>query len=367
MTNDTFEDELRSLLRDTADAEGPAYVDVDPHAVVTRGRRVVRRRRMAAGAGIAAAVLAIGAGGALVNGVGQDRTDTTVPAGPTTGLGSGSFSVDLDVSSALQGTITPLPNDPTSVRVDVNQQTKKWQVTVTGSDGRPTMRPAATLPANPRFSTYAEVGNRPGLIVGLMPLAAKDIVPVWATDPVESSVSSALVMGADRRAFAIRYSAAPDPNVPGDTIFAGFAWTDGEKVFTSAGTSVPSARLLDSVAFVDETQGLFGLFGPKTTASKRLIDPPEGKLPGLVTGKLPINSATMQTSVLVLLPAGAKGVDVSASSGATVHNIDTAPAGSVGRTMVMVRLTTPKDTPGSGVERLRWINADGSAGSGTIG
>ena len=86
-----------------------------------------------------------------------------------------------------------------------------------------------------------------------------------------------------------------------------------------------------------------------------------------MTGKLPINSATMQTGVLVLLPAGARGVDVSASSGATVHNIDTAPAEGTGTTMVMVRLTTPKDTPGSGVKRLRWTNADGSAGSGTIG
>ena len=148
---------------------------------------------------------------------------------------------------------------------------------------------------------------------------------------------------------------------------AGFDWTDGKSVFTSAGTRVPSDQLLDSVAFVDETQGLFGLFGPKTTASKRLNDTPEGKLPALVTGKLPIDSATMQTGVLVLLPAGARGVDVSASSGATVHNIDTAPAEGTGTTMVMVRLTTPKDTPGSGVKRLRWTNADGSAGSGTIG
>ena len=38
MSTDTFEDQLRSLLHDTADAEGPAYVDVDPNAVVTTGR-----------------------------------------------------------------------------------------------------------------------------------------------------------------------------------------------------------------------------------------------------------------------------------------------------------------------------------------
>jgi hypothetical protein len=35
--------------------------------------------------------------------------------------------------------------------------------------------------------------------------------------------------------------------------------------------------------------------------------------------------------------------------------------------MVVVRLSTPKDAPGTGVERLRWTGADGRAGSGTIG
>ena len=55
MSTDTFEDELRALLRDTADAEGAAYVDVAADAVLVRGRRVVRRRRAVAGVGIAAA------------------------------------------------------------------------------------------------------------------------------------------------------------------------------------------------------------------------------------------------------------------------------------------------------------------------
>ena len=89
MSTDTFEDELRSLLHDTVDAEGPAYVDVDPDVVVTAGRRAVRRRRMAAGAGIAAAVLALGVTGAVVGGVGRDRAADPGPAGPSTGPGRG--------------------------------------------------------------------------------------------------------------------------------------------------------------------------------------------------------------------------------------------------------------------------------------
>ncbi len=367
MSTDTFEDQLRSLLHDTADAEGPAYVDVDPNAVVTSGRRVIRRRRMATGAGIAAAVLAIGAGSALVAGVGQDRADTTVPAGPTAGLGRGAVFVDLDVSSALQGTLKPLPNNPTRVRVDVNEGTRMWRVTVTGSDGRPTTRPAATLPANPRFSTYAEVGNRPGLIVGVMPAAARDIAPIWKTDSVESSLSTAPVPGTDRQAFALRYSGEPDPNLPSGTVLGGFDWTDGEEVFTSAGTAVPSARFGDALAFVDETQGLFGLFGGETTASKRLVDTPLGKLSALMTGKVPSGSARMESTVLVLLPAGVTGVDVTPTPGAAIRSVDSAPGGSIGKTMVLVRLTEPGTTPGTGIKRVGWTNPDGTMGAGGIG
>lgn len=367
MSTDTFEDELRSLLRDSADAEGPAYVDVDPHAVVSSGRRVIRRRRLAAGAGIAAAVLAIGAAGAVVGGVGQNRADTTQPAGPTTGPGRGTVTVDLDVSSALQGTGTPAPNDPASVRVDLNEQGLKWQVSVIGADGRRTTKPVDTLPANPRFSTWAEVGDGPGLVVGVMPAAATDLVTVWRTDGVESSFSSAPVPGTDRQAFAVRYSFTPDPNVPGSTMFAGFDWTDGENVFTSSGTGVPSARLGDTVVFADDIQDVFGIFGAETTASKRLSDTPDGTLPAMMTGKVPDGSDTMQSTVLVLLPAGAQGVTVSAAPGATVQSVDTVPGGSTGRTMVLVRLAEPKASLGTGIERIRWTNPDGSAGSGQVG
>ena len=97
MSIDTFEDELRSLLHDTADAEGPAYVDVDPGVVLLRGRRVVRRRRIATGAATAAAVLAVGIAG--VAGVAASRSgvdgDEPVPGTSTSGPATGTVSVDL--------------------------------------------------------------------------------------------------------------------------------------------------------------------------------------------------------------------------------------------------------------------------------
>jgi hypothetical protein len=227
----------------------------------------------------------------------------------------------------------------------------------------------AALPANPRFSAYAEVGDGPGLVVGVMPAAAKDLVGVWLVDSVESTFSSAPVPGTDRQVFAVRYSFTPDPNVPGEsqTMLAGFDWTDGENVFTSAGTSVRSARLGDAVVFVDEIQGLFGIFGAETTASKQLSDTPQGKVPGLMTARAADGSDTMESTVLALLPAGAQGIAVPVAPGATVQSVDTVPGGSTGRTMVLVRLTEPKASTGTAVERVSWTNPDGSAGSGTIG
>ncbi|MFL6169216.1 MAG: hypothetical protein ACJ711_06050 [Ornithinibacter sp.] len=367
MSTDTFEDQLRSLLHDTADAEGPAYVDVDPDAVVTSGRRVIRRRRLATGAGIAAAVLAIGAGSALVRAVGEDRAGTTVPAGPTSGLGAGYVSVDLDVSATLPGEQTAASDGPASVRVAVDERTLTWRATVTGRDGRPTTRPATTLPANPRFSTYAEVGNRPGLIVGLMPAAAKDIVAVWGTDPVESSFSSAPVPGTDRQAFAVRHSAAADPNVPGDTALAGFDWTDGQQVYTSAGSTVPSERIGDEVVFVDRQQGLMGIFGPGSTASKRLKDTPAGQQPAMMTGNVAEGSDAMEASVLVLLPAGATQVKVDAAPGVTLLSTNSTSGRSTGDTMVLTHLRVPKGVPGTGVDRVVWTNPDGTTASTEVG
>jgi len=76
-----------------------------------------------------------------------------------------------------------------AARVDWNGPGRCGKVTATGADGGRTTRPPATLPANPRFSTYAEVGTRPGLIVGLMPIAAQNILPVWGTDGVAAGVA----------------------------------------------------------------------------------------------------------------------------------------------------------------------------------
>ena len=356
MSTDTFEDELRTLLHDTADAEAPAYVDVAPDEVLAQGHRVVRRRRMAAGAGIAAAVVALGAVGAVTLGNGIDRTSE--PAA-TTSAPTATGPVSAEISTTLDGKVAPRADVPVSARVQVDEQTRKWWVTLTDSQGRQTTRPAATLPANPGFSTYIEVGSPPDLVVGVMPAVAKGIVALWLTEPVESSFSSAPLPGTDRQAFAIRYSAAPDPNVAGDTILAGFDWTDGQQVFDSAGAEVPSARDHDDVVFVDRKQDLFGIFGDGNTVSKRLRDTPAGQVPVVMSGRVPEGSDTMVSTVLVVLPAEARGVRATAVPGATLLSTNTVSGLSTSDAMVVLRVRMPKETPGTGIQRLSWLGLDG--------
>jgi len=245
--------------------------------------------------------------------------------------------------------------------VEVDDHAMTWTVTVIDPDGRTTSRPAATLPANPGFTTYAEVGGDAGLVVGVMPASATDVVSAWFPDPVESSRSSAPVPGTGRQVFAIRHTGAAE------TVLAGFDWTDGEEVYTAAGSSVQSARVGDALAFVDQTQGLFGIFGAHSTVSKRLSDTPAGALPALMTGRVPDGSVTLDGTVLVLLPAGAEDVGIRPSPGSTVRSVDAVPGGSTDQTLVLVRLTGPRQSMSTGVERVRWTNPDGSEGSGTIG
>ncbi|MGB7817847.1 MAG: hypothetical protein WBL35_03820, partial [Ornithinibacter sp.] len=79
MTPDLAEQDLRALLVAAADGEDARYLDVDPATVLARGRRALRRRRIAVVGSVAAAALALGVGSAVVL---SDRTgdDRSLPA-----------------------------------------------------------------------------------------------------------------------------------------------------------------------------------------------------------------------------------------------------------------------------------------------
>ena len=96
MSTDLFEDTLRDLLRDTADAAGPGYLEPDADQVIGLGRRVVRRRRYATGL-VAASIAGIaGLVGVAAMGPGADRTSP--PAGTSSAVPSSQGVVTADLT-----------------------------------------------------------------------------------------------------------------------------------------------------------------------------------------------------------------------------------------------------------------------------
>ncbi len=359
MSPDTFEDQLRSLLHDTADAEGPAYVDVDPNAVVMSGRRVLRRRRLATGAGIAAAVVALGGVGVATLTDGVDRTSdpavsTSVPTA------TGPVSVDL-TRTADVGDAWGRPDGRASVRVTVDPKARTWTNALIASDGSVSPQTSAALRANPLTATWSRDPGAPGLVVGLLPAAAVNWAPVWVDASPASTQDVAAMPGTGLQAFALWHEGGAS------TQLAGLDWTDGQRVYTTSGAAVPSERVGDEVVFVDQTQGLMGIFGPGSSSFKELRDTPDGQQPSVMRGVLAEGSTMMESSVLVLLPAGATRVDVKPAPGATLLSTNAISGGSTSGTLLVTRLRMPEATPGTGVDRVTWTNPDGTTASSKVG
>jgi len=358
MSTDTFGDELRTLLRQAADAEEPAYLDVDPGVVVFQGRRVVRRRRIAAGAGIAAVAVTVGLVG--ISPLGDDvRRSESVPGSRTTAPAApaaGTVSVDL-ANSADAAPEGGAPQGRPAVRVTVDRTTRRVEYLVKGASGF-VPRGQGMLPVATRAATWLGRQQVDGVVVGVLPAAATDLVLLWAGDAPGATHTTVAIPGTEYQAFAV-WGAGIAP----ESVFAGLDWTDGSRVYAGDGSALPSARLGDLVAFVDEEQNLFGLFGDGTSSTKRLSDTPTGAVPVLMQGVQPEGSTTMEASVLVVLPAGARDVTVTPRAGATVRSTDVAGGGTTGPTLAVARLELPQAVPGTGVKRVSWTGADGRAAS----
>lgn len=350
MSTDTFEGELRSLLHDTADAEGPAYVDVDPYAVVSQGRRVIRRRRLAAGAGIAAAVVAVGLVGFAALGGGV-RGAEPVPGSSTTATTTGTVSVELTKGADTAPEGGAPAGDP-AVRVTVDRVSGRVDYLV---DRGGVFVPAGTdtMPTAPQAATWVSPAGIDGLVVGIVPAAATDLFPVWAGDVPGATHTMEALGSTSYQAFAIWHT--------GDTGLAGLDWSDGERVYSSLGLPLPSGRSGTAVAFVDRQLGQFGILDDGTAATKSLRDVPTAQVPVLMTGRARSGSDLMDNTVLVVLPAGAQRVDAVPVEGATLESVNTA-LSSTDDTIVILRVTAPGDA-GTGVRRVTWTAADGSAQS----
>jgi hypothetical protein len=353
MSTDTFEDELRSLLRDTADAEGPAYVDVDPRAVVSHGRRVIRRRRMATGAGIAAATLVAGLVGFSALGDGF-RGAEPVPGTSTTARTTGTVSVELTkgADTAPEG---DAPAGGPAVRVTVDRVSGRVDYSVE-RDGVFVPAGTDTMPTGRQAATWSSTARTDGVVVGIVPAAATDLFPVWVGDVPGSTRALEHLGSTSFQAFAIWQS-----STSAEADLAGLDWTDGERVYGSHGLPLPSGRSGTAVAFVDRALGQFGILDDGTAVTKSLRDVPTGQVPVLMTGRARSGSDLMDSTVLVVLPAGAQGVDAVPVAGATLESVGTSQA-STDDTVVILRVTAPSDA-GTGIRRVTWTAADGSAQS----
>jgi hypothetical protein len=351
MTADLLEERLRSALHDATAAEDGAYLDLDPDLVLVRGRRAVLRRRMAAGASVAAATAVVGLAGWAALGGGAERA--SVPGGsPSAAVrATGTATANLtDVAVIPQE--GGAPEQGQDVRITVDRATGVVRYS-TLRDG--TARPVAEgrLPTSPRAATWSPLSSM-GLVVGIMPEAATDQVFVWAGDAPGSSFDAAALPGTGFKAFAVWHTGAV-----GETTFAGLDWTDGDAVYRSDGSRVTSRVDGDLVAFVDEKQGLFGMFGDGSSATKRLQDTAAGERPVMMMGNQRDGADTLVNAVLVILPAGATDVTPVASPGATVTAWSSLVDQSIDPTLVVVRIDVPLKVAGTGLGSISWTETDG--------
>ena len=352
MTPDLLEDRLRTALHDATSAEDGAFLDLDPAVVLGRGRRAVLRRRVAAGASIAAATTVVGLVGWSALGAGTERA--SVPGGSTSTVArTGTATVELTspaVVDAEGGTVVE-PGERVSVEVDRARGTVRYL----RPDGA-TRRVVAQgrLPVTGRGTTWVTPADVPGLVVGIMPEAATDQVFVWAGDAPGSTLSTGPLAGTGFQAFAVWHSGKP-----GQSTFAGLDWTDGDAVYRGDGSRVTSRVDGDLVAFVDEKQGLFGMFGDGSSATKRLQDTAAGERPVMMLGNQRDGADVIVNAVLVVLPAGAEDVVATATPGATVTATSTLVDEPIDPTLVVVRLDVPTSVAGTGLGSIRWTETDG--------
>lgn len=359
MSTDTFEDTLRDLLRDTADAAGPGYVEPDAAQVIGLGRRVVRRRRYATGL-VAASVAGI-AGVVGMAALGPGFDGASPPADTSSAAPSSPGLVTADLT---RGTTTePAGADSDEHTALVGVDLRQWELTTSHQDaeGGPTTT-ISHLPANPQTSAWADEPGSLGLGLGVVPAAAKDVVLVRAAGPATGPNDLQPLDGTPYQAFA-SWPEANDEQSP----LTGLIWSDGSKVFDNQGVEVPSVRSESALGYVDTAQGVMGIFDGGVGTGP-LKDSASGSVPSLMLTKEVVGSEEWDATVLLVLPPEVRTIKVKASPGTTVKST----VSDTGRplsddTLVLVRLTRLPRASGTGLDSVTWTNADGSQGSGAVG
>lgn len=343
MSHDT-EMLLRDALRDAADGQAHHYEPVDTGQVLELGHRVVRRRRLAAGAGVLALATVAGTG-VWALAPGSDRA-APVPATRTSTTGS-TTTAELAV---------PVGGLRVAITVDPVGHLFRYAVRSPGSGGTavPVMG-ALTMPVDGDALTYAVVDTPSGsVVVGALPERATAASAVWTGRGPVGGLRTAPLRGTGQQAF-VGWS-----GVAGRTALADVLWTDGREVLGGAGMPLPSARTGSSVTFVDTQSRVFGIADPKTFAVFPLASaggaPPVAVIPHDATAAEPSDG-----TLLLVLPNGASDAKVQVETGATAL-LDASPLPAEAGTAVRIRWNRPTgSTTGTGLTSVTWRDAAGTS------
>ena len=344
MSTDTFEDELRSLLRDTADAEGPAYVDVDPHAVVTSGRRVIRRRRMAAGAGIAAATLVLGAGAWTALEQGSRRAVEPVPA-------TRSASVAPDVVA----TTLAVEGNPRVASYTVHLDRSTGRVTATdtsatGEQGLDVM--IGQIPVGEPKSVWETLSRDPLVVVGVVPVADQ-LMTRFVGDVGAVTTSDAPLSTTGYEAFLVTTEKSPP-----EAALTGLVRATGGRVFGADGVELPSATIAGGrTVWVDAAGREMGVVTPDGGAQAPLT-PASSRAPtGHLATAVKEAGKPTDTTFAIVLPIDAGDIAVQVAPGAALVSTEERPLSGGSGVAVVATVEGPDDLSPA-VTEVTWT-ADG--------
>lgn len=368
MTHDLFEDELRAQLHGAAEHESHAYVDIDPTTVLFTAHRVVRRRRAAAGAGIAAAVLVTGIVGWSTISPGVDRA--SIPAG-TSRTASTPAVAGTAVTARLEPFADLAGNDgqpvavpgPRQVAVSVDPtRTPDLVYSEVGTGGALTMMQGSSLQGvAPSASTWGTAGEGSHVLVGVLPADAVQFQLVTPMDDRGGHASTSVTAplpGTGRQAFGVRFAEAADADAVRHLLW----WGGDGVVHDETGSTVPSVALGDpegTVVFVSEALDRMGTFSNGDGLSSMRLDGSRNSSgrPVISTGRG--DGSRIEWLFAALVPATAEPGTMTPTPGTTVRTpLTKAPVAGTDLAVLWARYSYPATTKGSGYSSVTWTEGD---------
>lgn len=313
MSTDTFEHELRSLLQDTADAEGPAYIDVDPGIVVSNGRRVVRRRRITAVAGTAAAALVLGVGAWVALDQSNPRAVEPVPATRSASVAPEIVSATIPAAEGGPVKSYTLRLERATGRVTATYEFASGEQADAGMIGR------IPVGGEPK-AVWATVSRDPFIVVGVVPVADQ-LMTRFTGDVGGVTTSDAPLPATAYEACLVTTEKSPPEAALTDLVRA----TRG-CVFAADGAELPSAALPDGrTVYVDATGGEMGVITQEGSMRGLLPPAATGAPTGHLTTAVKEAGKPTVTDFAIVLPIDAADVTVKVAPGASLVSTDERP------------------------------------------